>query len=162
MPPYLLWSLHTETQRKNSEYAWATARLTRSDLPGLVASVEREVRALVDHARDLRDLDALVDLALRGRGMAASRRAALAAARLYFERGEWWAAAALAARAGESGDDLAAAARRRLPGSSSARSVSSLVALLSGGWPSRCSKTPERRSAPPRPRMRRASNLPIF
>ncbi len=76
----------------------ASRRIAASDAPELIARVEAHERGLVDEARRLRDVDRLVDHALRGSGFASSGEAARAAGRLLFEQGHWWAASALLGR----------------------------------------------------------------
>ncbi len=89
------------------------------DPTGVVAQrIEAEAGQRVDLARRDRDLDALLEAAAGPLSLTATRVGALAAARLYFERGEWWAAEALAGRAGDltGAAALARAAAERRPG----------------------------------------------
>jgi hypothetical protein len=76
---------------------------------------EADTLELVRAARRTRDVEALIGLATRGSALQGSREAALAAARLSFERGAWWEAERLASRAGDLPDaaEIAAAARAR-------------------------------------------------
>lgn len=93
----------------------AALMIVASDSESVRERAEADTRQLVEEARRNRDIEALIDLATRGPALAAAHEAALAAARLLFERGSWWEAERLAARAGELPDaaEIAAAARAR-------------------------------------------------
>lgn len=70
-------------------------------------AVESENKQAVTEALAQRDLDVLLDFALRGRSFPSSRKAALGAARLLFEQGYWWGARAMALRVGDEEEAVA-------------------------------------------------------
>ncbi|MHC5212048.1 MAG: hypothetical protein ACYTG2_15120 [Planctomycetota bacterium] len=83
---------------------------------GVLDRVREDVSAVLAEALRRRDLEALLDLSMRGSALPGADEAALAAARLLFERGEWYEAAVLGARAGSlpGADALTRAARAHL------------------------------------------------
>ena len=93
----------------------ASRRIVASEAPDLIARVDSHEQAQVEDALRERNLDRLVDHALRGTGFAASGEAARAAGRLLFEEGHWWAASALLRRGPASRDteELDRVARER-------------------------------------------------
>jgi hypothetical protein len=79
----------------------AARMVVQKGAEGVLERVAQDAADARAEALRRRDLPALLDLATRGSALPGAAEAALAAARLHFERGDWYEAAALAARAAQ-------------------------------------------------------------